>query len=269
MALVRFGLIRRTKAKPKPIRVFLQGGAQDLDNEYGHWPLANQQMALALRFAKYDYRFVYGVGGLGAIGLGAGFWGQWGFSMATLTEPVPYSMWVLATGAVLLGIAIWIGTSGDTIVRVGSAGIGEEKSGNVRRIPWYALKSIGFEHGALVANGSDEGGAKYAFRVKQSTSPQAVAWIVSQARERVPDAVELSETESGTIGDAAKKAGEWAEPPPLQVVGKRCAKTDKIIAYEPDARVCPRCERVYHRSHVPKVCVCGNSLAHLMEKEAS
>ena len=57
------GLIRRTKAKPKPIRVFLQGGAQDLDNEFGHWPLANQQMALALRFAKYDYRFEFGDGG--------------------------------------------------------------------------------------------------------------------------------------------------------------------------------------------------------------
>jgi len=57
------GLIRRTKAKPKPIRVFLQGGSQDLDNEFGHWPLANQQMALALRFAKYDYRFEYGDGG--------------------------------------------------------------------------------------------------------------------------------------------------------------------------------------------------------------
>ncbi len=57
------GLIRRTKGKPKPIRVFLQGGSQDLDNEYGHWPLANQQMALALRFAKYDYRFEYGDGG--------------------------------------------------------------------------------------------------------------------------------------------------------------------------------------------------------------
>jgi enterochelin esterase family protein len=57
------GIIRRTKAKPKPIRVFLQGGSQDLDNEYGHWPLANQQMAMALRFAKYDYRFEYGDGG--------------------------------------------------------------------------------------------------------------------------------------------------------------------------------------------------------------
>src|SRR5438105_494637 len=125
-----------------------------------------------------DYRIVYGVGGLGAIGLGAGFWGQWAFSMAALTEPVPYSMWVLAAGAVILGIAIWIGTSGETIVRVGSAGAGEEKSGNVRRIPWYALKSVGFENRELVVEGKDEAGEKYTFRVKHATSPQAVAWIV-------------------------------------------------------------------------------------------
>ena len=55
------GLIR--KAEKKSIRVFLQAGANDLDNQHGHWPLANQQMAAALRFAQYDYRFEMGVGG--------------------------------------------------------------------------------------------------------------------------------------------------------------------------------------------------------------
>ena len=51
------------KAKKKPIRVFLQEGASDLDNLHGHWPLANRQMAAALQFAEYDYRFVMGDGG--------------------------------------------------------------------------------------------------------------------------------------------------------------------------------------------------------------
>ena len=50
------------KSEPKPIRVFLQGGSHDLDNEFGNWPLANQQMDLALRFKKYDSKFVYGGG---------------------------------------------------------------------------------------------------------------------------------------------------------------------------------------------------------------
>ena len=50
------------KTPPKPIRVFLQDGSTDLDNEHGNWPLANQEMAAALKFAKYEYRFEFGVG---------------------------------------------------------------------------------------------------------------------------------------------------------------------------------------------------------------
>ena len=42
------------KSEQKPIRVFLQGGSEDLDNEHGNWPLANQQMAASLKFAGYD-----------------------------------------------------------------------------------------------------------------------------------------------------------------------------------------------------------------------
>jgi enterochelin esterase family protein len=55
------GLIRKTEHKP--FRVFLQDGSSDLDNLHGSWPLANQQMAAALKFARYDYQFVYGDGG--------------------------------------------------------------------------------------------------------------------------------------------------------------------------------------------------------------
>ena len=53
-------LIRKTGKKP--LRIFLQDGANDLDNQYGNWPLANQQMAAALKFKGYDYRFEFGDG---------------------------------------------------------------------------------------------------------------------------------------------------------------------------------------------------------------
>ena len=53
-------LIRKTPRKP--IKAFLQGGAGDLDNEHGNWPLANQEMASALHFASYDYKFEFGTG---------------------------------------------------------------------------------------------------------------------------------------------------------------------------------------------------------------
>lgn len=55
------GLIRKTERKP--IRVWLQDGSNDLDNLHGSWPLANQSMAAALRFMRYDYRFDFGDGG--------------------------------------------------------------------------------------------------------------------------------------------------------------------------------------------------------------
>lgn len=54
-------LIRKTERKP--IRVFLQEGTGDLDNLHGNWPLANQQMAAALKFAGYDYKLEMGDGG--------------------------------------------------------------------------------------------------------------------------------------------------------------------------------------------------------------
>ena len=51
------------KTERKPIRVFLQDGSEDLDNLHGNWPLANQEMAAALKYAGYDHKFVYGEGG--------------------------------------------------------------------------------------------------------------------------------------------------------------------------------------------------------------
>lgn len=54
-------LIRKQKPA-KAIRIFLQDGANDLDNQFGNWPLANQQMAAALKFSGYDYKFEYGEG---------------------------------------------------------------------------------------------------------------------------------------------------------------------------------------------------------------
>jgi enterochelin esterase-like enzyme len=54
-------MVRKTLPR-KPIRVFLQDGANDLDNANGNWPLANQTLARSLAFARYDYRFEYGQG---------------------------------------------------------------------------------------------------------------------------------------------------------------------------------------------------------------
>ncbi|TWT74204.1 Gluconolactonase precursor [Allorhodopirellula solitaria] len=57
------GLIRKTKDNPKPIKVYLQDGEDDLNNLFGNWPLANQDMAAALRFAGYRSKLVITEGG--------------------------------------------------------------------------------------------------------------------------------------------------------------------------------------------------------------
>jgi enterochelin esterase family protein len=54
-------LIRSTPKKP--IRVWMQSGANDADILYGSWPQANQAVAASLKFAGYDHRFVFGEGG--------------------------------------------------------------------------------------------------------------------------------------------------------------------------------------------------------------
>ena len=63
------GLIR--KAPIRPLRIFMQDGRDDLDNEHGNWFLANQQMLKALEWAnahadagkrggpRYDIRHVW------------------------------------------------------------------------------------------------------------------------------------------------------------------------------------------------------------------
>ena len=51
------------KYEPKPLRIFLQDNDQDQDIYSGSWPLANQEVAAALKFAGYDTQFVVGKGG--------------------------------------------------------------------------------------------------------------------------------------------------------------------------------------------------------------
>lgn len=50
------------KNEKKDIKVFLQDGTEDLNNEHGNWWLANLQMESALKYKDYNYKFVKGKG---------------------------------------------------------------------------------------------------------------------------------------------------------------------------------------------------------------
>jgi len=54
-------LIRKTE--PKPIRIFLQDGANDLNIYAGDWWMANQTMERALTYAHYEVNHAWGEGG--------------------------------------------------------------------------------------------------------------------------------------------------------------------------------------------------------------
>jgi enterochelin esterase-like enzyme len=55
------GMIRKGSEK-RPMRIFLQDGENDLDNQHGNWPLGNKAMYAALKFRGYDVKFEYGEG---------------------------------------------------------------------------------------------------------------------------------------------------------------------------------------------------------------
>ncbi|MEX2233108.1 MAG: SMP-30/gluconolactonase/LRE family protein [Cyclobacteriaceae bacterium] len=58
----RYDILVR-KYEPKPIRVFMQDGADDLNIYAGDWWKANESMERALTFAGYDVNHVWGNGG--------------------------------------------------------------------------------------------------------------------------------------------------------------------------------------------------------------
>lgn len=207
---------------------------------------------------------VSAAGGLGAAALGAGFYGQFVRAASAIGEPMPFAPYVLAAGAVVLGSAIWFGTSGEPVLRVGDGGVALEK-GDLRRLPWHSVEGISFDSGLgiLVVRGHDEAGVNLVVNASLKAHPQAAAWILKEARERIPAKVTV---EGETPVPAPRDdAGEMLVMDALQVVGRRCAASDTAIAYEPDARICPRCERAYHKDHVPAECACGAPLTNLLE----
>ncbi|MFN7291220.1 MAG: SMP-30/gluconolactonase/LRE family protein [Pirellula sp.] len=54
-------LVRKTE--PKPLKIFLQDGSNDLDIYAGSWWIANLQLLSALQYAGYDVEHVWGEGG--------------------------------------------------------------------------------------------------------------------------------------------------------------------------------------------------------------
>ena len=128
---------------------------------------------------------VYIVGGVGSLLMGAGAWGQFGSLMTDGgPEPFKYAPYVLAAGALLVGVAIWIGTSGEPALRVGDGGVAVVKGG-IRRMPWYAIEHVEWSDDAVVVTGKDDIGVAMTVTASLKTHPQAAAWIINRAKEAI------------------------------------------------------------------------------------
>lgn len=241
--------------------------------------------------SPYSATLVKALGAVGAMALGGGsyafFYSSFGkeaqkfrdaakeaaaFGLASASEKMPADLarlehvpeYLIAAGAIITGVAIWLGTASEPPIRVGDPGIAMER-GEVRRMPWWAVSQIAFESGnlALVIAGKDEAGSAWTFKVHVKSHAEAVGWIVKEALDRIPKVVDIKDDILEKLPAASPHAGLKVDLEPLQVVGKKDALSGKLISYEPDARICERCERVYYKRSVPKKCKCGASLLHI------
>src|SRR3984885_5531653 len=202
------------------------------------------------------------LGGLGAAALGAGTWAQFGRGLTDVDLP-PYAFapYALVVGALLFAAAIWLGMSGEAPLRVGSGGIAVEKA-EIRRIPWHSVERIVWnpERAELAVRVKDANDKDLSLLVTAKTHPLGAAWIVREAKDRIPKLTDVPDQVSG-LPETTPADGQILALDPIQVVGTHCAESGRVIAYDPDARVCPKCELVYHKSGVPEECRCGASLA--------
>jgi hypothetical protein len=217
-----------------------------------------------LPLSTTDKRLLYALMTIGAAVGGAGAFSYWGNDGKAVFHDQAFYFFVVA--GVLIAAALWFSGSSDAAVRVGATGVTQEQGG-LRRMPWYEVESLTWAAGerVLTVIGKDESGSSMTLKVKAKAHPQACAWIVHEMRARLPKLFELDEDAVKDIGEADEHAGTKLNVP-LHVVGKRCAASGKTITYEPDARVCSQCERVYHKHKVPKVCACGNDLRQLRDQ---
>ena len=188
-------------------------------------------------------------GSLAAVALGAGAYGQW--FRAEDAGSHPYAMVLLGAGA-LVAIAVAIfGQWGSRPIRVGDAGVAVEKGpGEIDRVAWRDVTGVALSGNVLTFRAS---GAALAIGIPVGAHPQAAARALAEAHARIPARVEGIKDDALPRPDDA--AGQVVPLEAPQVAGLHCAASEKLIAFERDARLCGRCGEVYHKDGVPRRCV--------------
>lgn len=168
------------------------------------------------------------------------------------SEPMTeYRSMMLFGAAVGLAVFVYRTVTTKKDVLVGDAGVGLRQSGDITRLLWWEIQSIRYSAGELILQGETT-----TLRLPSVCHASAIREILAQAAERLPSILDVKSKLVDEL-PAASKGGEPGFEPvsSLQIAGKRCAVSRAVIAIERDARVCPTCTSVYHRSHLPKRCV--------------
>jgi predicted Zn-ribbon and HTH transcriptional regulator len=190
-------------------------------------------------------RFSLAVAGVSAAVMGAGVVGR--FFRET---PHPYGVYLISGGALAMAGVLLVAPQFPSPVRVGDAGIGIEESKEViSRLGWNRVDRIFAEDSVLVVEGAGK-----TLRFNLEMHPEAIPAIIKEALDRISKKVELNDSQQQHFGTYSKTAGESIKLDELQVIGTTCKASGELITYEPDARLCPKCGEVYHKSSVPTKC---------------
>jgi hypothetical protein len=186
--------------------------------------------------------------------LGAGVYAEW--LRAVEEGPHKAGPYLLLGGALLLGFVVLSGSRSAKTIRVGDAGIASEKGpSEIERIAWRDVTRVVLGADTLTIQSSGD-----AIAIPLSVHAQAAARALAEARARIPKRVEAKD--AGTTPELDDDVGEVVELEAPQVAGARCKASDKLIAFERDARVCGACGEIYHKDHVPPSCLtCDANLA--------
>jgi len=191
-----------------------------------------------------------------------GHWAGYGFAAAacallgaSFTAP-SYQATLALIACVAFPVGWWLWQPRAEIVRVGPAGIGLERGGEIERIRWCDVDKLATTLSYLEIH--TPAGTRY---VSLDTQPMAAARIIAEAAQRIMTKLEMSRQAHDRLPKLDTDEAPTVPAAELQIAGARCAHSGEAIAMEADARLCPRCTATYHREHVPSACdVCGAGL---------
>ncbi|MBK6520413.1 MAG: hypothetical protein IPM79_14520 [Polyangiaceae bacterium] len=180
---------------------------------------------------------------VGAVLAGAGFYSQ----VLRAQGPHAYGLTLLIGGLAAFVFGLLVSSRAAPNVRVGDAGVAVEASKGLERLGWYEIESVELSERGLRFRGRARD-----LEIPKGPHPAAFARAVIEVSGRLPARAPKG---AADVKPPPQNAGEQRALPPPQLAGLRCRASDKLIAFEHDARLCGRCGETYHKEGVPERCL--------------